>query len=149
MWTCPRCKHRFVSRNQSHSCGHYTVGHFLKGKSPGAVSLFRSFIAEYRKIGAFRLDPVKTRVALLSKIRFAAINRIGRDCIDVHLVLVEPHPGAACFHRIENISDRFFVHHMRIRQKSDITPDVRKYMKLAYRVGRREHLLKTLRPPLP
>jgi len=25
MWTCPKCKHQFFNKNQSHSCGDYTL----------------------------------------------------------------------------------------------------------------------------
>jgi len=139
MWTCPRCRQNFVHRNQSHSCGRFTVKQFLEGKPGKAVALFRYFLAEYRKIGRFELHPVKTRIALLTEMRFCAINKIGSDFIDVHLVLTEPHPND-CFRRIENLANRFFIHHFRIRCKSDMTDDIRRCMKLAYKVGRREHI---------
>lgn len=36
LWTCPKCGRQFTNRNQSHSCGRYTVEDFLKGKPSGA-----------------------------------------------------------------------------------------------------------------
>ncbi len=140
MWTCPKCHQTFVNRNQSHSCGTYSVDRFLKGKSREGVALFRYFLAEFRKIGRFMLHPVKTRVALLTKMRFCAVNKIGPDFIDIHLVLTESHHEDQCFRRIENLGDRFYIHHLRIRRKSDISREVRKCMKLAYRIGNREHV---------
>ncbi len=142
MWTCPRCKHRFVNRNQSHSCGAYTVEDFTVGKTTEAVGLFKFFLRRYRTIGPFRLDPVRTRVALLTKVRFCAVNRIGEDYIDVLFVLTEPHRVGPIVRRIENLGDRFFIHHVRILRKSDINHDVEKLMKLAYRVGKRAHIAK-------
>lgn len=83
MWTCPNCGHQFFNKNQSHSCGNYTVSDFLTGKSMHGIELFNAFLDEYRKIGVFDLHPVKTRVALLTKMRFCAVNKIASDHIDV------------------------------------------------------------------
>lgn len=140
MWTCPECKARFVNKNQSHSCVQSTVAKFLIGKSGAAVHLFEHFLSEYRKIGPFDLHPVKTRVALLTKMRFCAVNKIGTDFIDLHLVLTKAYPKASCFRRIESIGDRFFIHHLRILSKRDIDSEVRKFMKFAYDTGNRKHI---------
>jgi hypothetical protein len=141
MWTCPRCNHKFYNRNQSHSCGTHSVDDFLKGKTEKAVALFHHFLNEYRKIGDFELHPVKTRVALLTKMRFCSINKIGSDHIDIHFVLTAPHPDNLCFYRIDNLANRFYVHHLKIYEKADINPEVKKFMKLAYAVGNREHVV--------
>src|SRR5215831_3469009 len=114
MWTCPQCGHKFYNKNQSHSCGNYTVAHFLDGKTEKAIGLFNYFISEYKKVGDFELHPVKTRVALLTQMRFCSINKIGKDFIDVHFVLTEPYHDNSCFYRIENLGDRFFVHHVKM-----------------------------------
>jgi hypothetical protein len=138
MWTCPRCKHKFLSRNQSHSCGKYSLKKFLEGKSEKMQTLFYELLTHFESIGSFELHPVKTRVALLKLMRFAAINKIGTDFIDGHLVLTKPYE-AECFRRIENLNDRFFVHHFRIRASADIKMLTR-YMRLAYDVGLRKHV---------
>ncbi len=145
MWICPKCRQKFVNTNQPHSCGRFTVEQFLKGKTKGAIGLFKYFLAQYRKIGRFELHPVKTRIALVAEMRFCAVNRIGPDFIDVHFVLTESYPRK-CFRKIDDLEDRFFIHHLRIHRKSDISEEVRKYMKQAYRVGMREHLLSKGRP---
>ncbi len=139
MWTCPKCRQKFVNTNQSHSCGQFTVEQFLEGKTSRAIGLFKYFLAQYRKIGRFELHPVKTRIALVTKMRFCAVNKIGPDFIDVHFVLTESCPGK-CIRRIDNLEDRFFIHHLRIYRKPDLSAEVRKYMKWAYRVGMREHV---------
>jgi hypothetical protein len=138
MWTCDKCGQKFVNRNQSHSCGNFSVSKFLKGKSPKSVELFKAFVQAYEEVGVFELHPVKTRVALLTLMRFAAINKLGKDFIDGHLVLVESHDDE-CFRRIENLNDRFFVHHFRLYDVKDLTR-IKPYMKLAYQVGQRKHL---------
>jgi hypothetical protein len=43
-------------------------------------------------------------------------------------------------YRIDNLNNRFFVHHFRIYKRSDIDSRFRKYMRLAYDVGERRHI---------
>jgi hypothetical protein len=140
MWTCPKCKHKFVNKNQAHSCGSYTVANFLKGKSEYAIEIFHYFISQYRTIGYFDLHPVKTRIALLTQMRFCAVNNIGPDFIDVHFVLTKPYYKAGCFRKIENLADKYYIHHARIRQRKDINAEIKKYMRLAFDVGNRNHV---------
>lgn len=140
MWTCPRCNHKFINKNQSHSCGQFTVGEFLKGKSEQAVFLFRSFLEAYKSIGPYELHPVKTRVALLAQMRFASINKLGLDYLDGHFVLTKSLPNNTIIYKIDNLNDRFFVHHFRIYTRSQIDGRFRKYMRLAYEVGERRHI---------
>ena len=140
MWTCPKCHHQFYNKNQSHSCGTYTLEDFLKGKPEESVELFHFFIEEYRKIGPFELHPVKTRVALLTKMRFCSINKVGPNYIDIHLVLTALFDDTACFYKIDNLANRFFVHHARLYEKNDVTDELRKHMTLAYEVGNRAHV---------
>jgi hypothetical protein len=141
MWTCPKCNHQFYNKNQSHSCGSYSVEDFLAGKPVKSIDLFNFFLAEYRKIGSFDLHPVKTRVALLTKMRFCSVNKIGIDHIDIHLVLTELFEHTLCFYKIDNLANRFFVHHARIYNNEDISDELRKYMAMAYEVGNRKHVI--------
>jgi hypothetical protein len=140
MWECPNCHQHFYNTNQSHSCGVYSVEQFLAGKTEQSQALFHAFLVAYQSIGDYELHPVKTRVALLVKMRFASINKLGADYLDGHLVLVEAHPDEAAFYKIDNLNNRFFVHHFRLYQAVDISTEFKKYMALAYRVGLREHV---------
>jgi hypothetical protein len=140
MWTCPKCGHKFFNKNQSHSCGNFEVADFLKNKTEYSIDLFNYFIAQYKKVGDLEIHPVKTRIALLTKMRFCSINKIGKDFIDVHFVLTQPYNGNLSFHRIDNLAGRFFVHHIKIYKRGEINNEVKKVMKLAYDVGNREHI---------
>ena len=93
-------------------------------------------------MGSFDLHPVKTRVALLTKMRFCSVNRIGKDFIDVHFVLTKAHEDNTCFYKIENLGNRFFLHHIKIYHKADVNDQVRKYMELAFETGERKHITK-------
>lgn len=146
MWICPRCSQKFVNRNQSHSCGHYSVEGFLAGKSKKAVHLFGAFLKAYKTIGPIDVHPVKTRVALLTKMRFASVNRLGPDYLDGHFVLTKKVPNPTLIYKIDNLNERYFLHHFRIRTENDIHRGLKKYMKLAYEVGERKHVGQKRRP---
>ena len=89
MWNCPKCKQRFVNTNQWHSCGQNTVDGFLANKTEKAIELYEHLISEFKKIGDFELHPAKTRIALNKKMRFASINKLGKDFLDAHLVFTQ------------------------------------------------------------
>jgi hypothetical protein len=119
-----------------------TVDDFLKGKPKEMVELFRQFLERYREIGNFEIHPVKTRVALLTLMRFASVNRITKDHLDIHLVLTTPFENPL-FYKVDNLDNRFFVHHFRLFKPADITPELELYMRKAYEVGQRKHIRKT------
>ncbi len=140
LWSCPVCAAQFAIRNQSHSCGDYSVEGFLEGKPDRLVDLFHDFIREYRKIGELTLHPVKTRIALLSKVRFASVNKIGKDCLVGHLVLTRRANHKSLFTKIDNLNDRFYVHHFRLSHMNEIDEIFIGYMREAYDYGERKHL---------
>jgi hypothetical protein len=139
VWTCPVCNHKFYNKNQAHSCVTVTVDDFLKGKNEEMIRLFKLFLAKYEEIGAFEVHPVKTRIALLKLMRFASVNRIAKDHIDIHLVLTSRFEDPL-FYKIDNLDNRFFVHHFRLFKAADITPELELYMRKAYEVGERKHI---------
>ncbi len=142
MWTCPKCKQKFYNRNQSHSCGNFSVREFLSGKSEKAIVLFNAFLEAYQKIGNYELHPVKTRVALLTQMRFASINRLAKEYLNGHLVLTTFHEEPDLFFKVDNLNNRFYVHHFRLHDVGDVNRKLQRYMKMAYRVGQRKHVKK-------
>ncbi len=140
MWTCPKCRQKFVNTNQWHSCGQNTLENFLANKTEKTIELYNHIIKEFRAIGDFELHPAKTRIALNKKMRFASINRLGKDFLDGHLVLTKRFDKTLCFHRIEVVTARACVHHFRLCTKDDLTDELKEYMRMAYEVGTRQHL---------
>lgn len=132
MWTCPFCQQKFVHENQSHSCNERTVNDFLKGKSDLTISLFYTFIEEYRKLGEFALHPARSRIAFAARIRFGYIHRLGKDFLDVVLTFDRPYRDNLCFYRIGEVpGGKIFQHYLRIYRSEDINQEVRKFMKMA------------------
>lgn len=143
MWICPKCKQKFVNTNQWHSCGQNTVEKFLENKTEKALELYYQIIKEFEKFGDFELHPAKTRIALNKKMRFASINKLGKDFLDGHLVFTQRFDKTLCFHRIDTVTNTAHVHHFRIHSSKDLTEELKDYMKMAYKIGTREHLKKS------
>ena len=51
LWTCPRCGHRFVTRNMWHSCRRVPLSRHFAGKSPELRRTFRRLAALVRACG--------------------------------------------------------------------------------------------------
>lgn len=139
LWTCPLCGVKLVSRNLSHSCGPFSVEAFLDGKSDAARALFRRFAALVERCGPTSLAPAKTRVAFVAQVRFASVNRVGLDYIDIHFVL----PGAIVsprFLKVEHLG-KLYVHHLRLRVPSDFDRELATWLRRSYReYGQRQWL---------
>ena len=143
MWTCPKCNARLVQKNMSHSCGSYTVDGFLGGKTERGKELFWLLVNEFSKIGRVTLHPVKTRVALMVDVRFAAVNKIGSDFIEGHLWLKERRHNMRFF-KVERLNNDY-IHHFRISDEADIDAEFRRCMQMAFEIGQRKHIKRTQR----
>jgi hypothetical protein len=51
LWKCPRCGHRFVTRNLWHSCGRHRVDEHFEGKDPVVRRIYRAFVKRVRACG--------------------------------------------------------------------------------------------------
>ncbi|MDQ5846738.1 MAG: DUF5655 domain-containing protein [Acidobacteriota bacterium] len=139
LWTCAKCGRPFANRNQSHSCGRYTVKEFLKGKSKQSIELYNCFVQAVRECGKIIVAPAKTRVGFQVRMIFAAVNKLSERGLDAHVVLARrlEHPR---FSRIESISPKNHVHHFHVSEGHEIDADVREWLKEAYSVGKQDHL---------
>ena len=72
LWTCPKCGHRFVTRNIWHSCSNYSLeGHFV-GKEPAVREVFNKLLGLIEQCGPVTVIPQhKTRIAIQARVRFA------------------------------------------------------------------------------
>jgi hypothetical protein len=144
LWRCSKCRRPFANRNQSHSCGRYTVEQFLTGKSEKAIRLYDRFVEAVAECGDIVMAPAKTRVGFQVRMIFAAINKLDDRGLRAHVVLARrlEHPR---FIRIETISPRNHVHHFQLSGVDEIDDEVRKWLSEAYSVGRQDHLSRPAR----
>ena len=144
MWKCPKCGAEFVQQNLSHSCGDYTVGTFLQGKSDRSIELFWYFIDAWRLVGNIKLHPVKTSVSLLVEVRFCRINRLKANSIIGHLWLKQKIDSKKFFN-VETFGLSNHIHHFEIKDESFIDDEFLKYMRMSYEVGQGKHRTRSIR----
>jgi hypothetical protein len=130
LWTCPRCGAKLISRNLWHACGDHSVEAFLAGKGERGRELFARFAAMIAACGRFEVAPAKTRVAFMAKVRFASVNRVGDDHIDVHLVLPRAIESPR-FRKVERIG-KVHVHHLRLRDARDLDGELAGWLRQSY-----------------
>jgi hypothetical protein len=138
LWGCEKCGREFANRNQSHSCGRYTLAHHFRGKPPAIRALFDRVVAVIRAVGPVRILPEKTRIAFQVRMSFAQITP-RQGWLDGHVVLARrlDHPR---FRRVQTFSPRNHLHEFRLTDMSDIDADFRAWLAEAYLVGDQQHL---------
>ncbi|MBZ5537647.1 MAG: DUF5655 domain-containing protein [Acidobacteriia bacterium] len=138
LWRCPKCRRPFANRNQSHSCGHFTVREQLKGKNPQVISLYRRFAAMVRRCGPVILAPTKTLIGFQVKMAFADV-MFKRNWLDAYVILARRLENPR-FTLILSLSPRNHIHYFRIRSPNELDREVMQWLREAYKVGRQEHL---------
>jgi hypothetical protein len=138
LWPCPRCGRSFANRNQTHSCGHWSVAAFLAGKDAAAKTLYRRFAELACSVGRVTIAPAKTRVGFQARMIFAAVNRLGPGGLAAHVVLARRLEHAR-FHRIDSIAPKTHVHHFRVSSTEQLDAEVLAWLSEAYEVGEQRH----------
>jgi hypothetical protein len=133
-----------VTRNLSHSCVKTTIRAFFAGKPRHGVALAKALIAEARALGPVTLHPVKTRIALMVDLRFAAIYRISEDSIRGHLWLKE-RDATERFERVEQLGADYLYHFV-ISDERPIDDELCRFLAMSYAIGRREHIAERTPP---
>ena len=131
LWECPRCGVKLIARNLSHSCGAWSIEKFLEGKTDTGRDLFERFVMLIAKCGPYEVAPAKTRVAFMAAVRFASVNRVGPDSIDVHFVL----PRTIESRRLRKVDHlgKLYVHHLRLGDRRDFDRELADWLSQSYR----------------
>ena len=82
LWTCPECRHRFASKNLSHSCGRHRIADHFAGKDPIVRKIWRRFTRVVRDCGKVTIYAQKTRIVCMVEVRFASaiVRRRSIEC---------------------------------------------------------------------
>ncbi|HEY7480244.1 MAG TPA: DUF5655 domain-containing protein [Gemmatimonadales bacterium] len=134
LWKCPRCGHRFVSRNLWHSCLRVRLTDHFRGKDPVVRQLFSTLRALVRYCGPATCYAQKTRIVFQARVRFAgAVTH--RDWLEAGLWLrrrVE-HPR---LRRVESFGRLGYGHYFRLEQVSDLDRAFAALVREAYQAAR-------------
>ena len=76
------------------------------------IELYRWFLELVETCGPVQVAPAKTRAGFQVQTIFAAVNRLGEDPLDAHVVL-RRRIESPRFRRIETLSPTSHVHHFR------------------------------------
>jgi hypothetical protein len=111
---------------------------FLRGKSAHTLALFHHFIKEYQLMGKITVHPAKTMIGIATaRKRIAYITQLGKNFIHVVFPFEQPYSDNLCFQKIAKVpgDEKQHNHHLRILRKEDVNDEVKKFMKLAYKMG--------------
>jgi hypothetical protein len=129
LWTCPRCRRQFKNRNQSHSCGQYSVEQLFDGKTAEIIELYQQLDDLIRRCGDVVVAPTQTRVLFKVRTVFASV-AISKNWLDVVFVL-----GRRLKHgRIKKAQEEYpgIVHFLRIKNAEDLDDDLAAWLQEAY-----------------
>jgi hypothetical protein len=136
LWQCPKCGHRFVTKNLWHSCVRVRLADHFRGKPSARRLTWNHWLATARSCGPATAYAQKTRLVIQARVRFAgAVVRAGYLDAGLWLRRRIEHPR---LRRVEDFGTLGYVHHFRLEQPSDIDAALRGLMLEAYRVGTQE-----------
>lgn len=137
-WTCPKCGHRFVSRNQWHSCGNWDLAHHFSERPEHIRSLFDRFREMVESCGPVTVESQKTRIVFTCDVRFAsAIPRMKWLEVGLWLTRRATHPA---LHQAETLASHTIIHRFHIGRREQLDGPFERLIEESYRVGWREHL---------
>jgi hypothetical protein len=76
LWKCPRCGHRFVSRNLWHSCVRVRLTDHFRGKDPVVRQLFSTLRALVRYCGPAHRDWLEAGLWLRRRVEHPRLRRV-------------------------------------------------------------------------
>jgi hypothetical protein len=133
LWRCPRCGHRFVTRNLWHSCGRHRLADHFTGKPANLRATFRRWVAVARSCGPVTVYAQKTRIVIQARVRFAGAV-VRREWLDAGLWLKRrvTHPKVC---RIEDFGKLGYGVHFRLTAPADIDRRLEALVREAYRTA--------------
>jgi hypothetical protein len=138
MWTCPRCGRAFAASNQTHTCAPLRdLAYHLDDKPPEIAAIVERVIAAAERCGPVTVLPEKTRIALATRMSFAALMP-RRRWVDGHVVLARRLEDPR-FTRIETFSPRNHLHAFRLASPDEVDGQVQEWLREAYDVGMQRH----------
>lgn len=134
LWTCPKCRHRFVTKNLWHSCVRVPLRAHFRGRAAALYSTYRAWAALARACGPVTIYAQKTRIVFQARVRFAgAVVRAGYLDAGLWLHRRVRHPRLS---RTESFGALGYGLHFRLASPDDIDPALARLMHEAYDVAR-------------
>jgi len=146
LWTCPSCGHRFVTANVWHSCTSFEVDAALAGLPSEVLAAWTRFVEMIAACGPITVIAQKSRIVIMSRVRFAGVVLRRRKLI-ASFALTREVPDARF--RIERYSERWIAHRFDLTSPADLEiPRLAELLCESYRdLGMQGAPFRTRRPP--
>lgn len=133
---CPPCGRRFANRNQVHSSLRLTVRHYLRGRSPLALPLYRRFVQLLGRCGPVIVVPNKTRIGFQVPRAFADV-MLKKNWLDACIVLARRLENPQLTN-IQSISPRNHIRCFRIHSAMELDGEILSRLREAYCFGQQK-----------
>jgi hypothetical protein len=141
LWSCPRCRLKFVTRNLWHSCGQATRDDWKGKMGPQALALYERFEYLIERCGRYHVSPAKTRITFLGRVRFAGITRLSEDGLRCNFAL--PHAlRSRRFVKVSEVVPGWWSHELQISEPRELDAEVQGWLRQSYRLMGMQHRLK-------
>lgn len=129
MWECPACGKSFQKREQWHSCAVVPLSHHFEGR-PEAKEPFDAWLELLeRECGAFRLSVARTRIGIVTRITFGAVE-VRRRHLRAHLLLPR-WVDSPRFVKVEHMPP-WYVHVFELRDAADLDEELAGWARESY-----------------
>ena len=145
LWTCPKCKQKFTTKNLWHSCTQFTADEFFAGKDPEIKKLYKKFVKFVKQCGPVYININKTRISIQGKMRFCGVSRVLKDGLLIAFLLNRKFENKRII-KYEYLPPGYHIHRMKIKNEKDLDKQLLGWIKESYKMGMREHL-KSKSPP--
>lgn len=130
LWKCPKCGHRFVTKNLWHSCVRVPLRTHFEGKPPAVRAAYRAWARAARACGPVTIYAQKSRIIFQARVRFGGAV-VKKDWVEGRLWLRRrvDHPRLT---RTEDYGRLGFGPCFRIEKPDDVDAELSALMREAY-----------------
>jgi len=131
LWTCPKCKRKFMKKNQVHSCKEYPLDNHFKGREKIARPLFNYLKGKIKEdIGHFKIVSLPCCIHLATSFSFAGVYAL-RDRIRIFFTfdyeLKNPR-----IDKFTKMSKNRYLYSIDIKRTDEIDRELLSWLSLAY-----------------
>ncbi len=130
LWSCPKCKREFRSKNQVHSCVFYPIENHFKNK-PYSKEIFENLKKEIEvNIGPLKIDSLPCCIHLISNYTFSGVWAL-KDRIRMDFRTTRKIKSKRILKNY-NLFSKYYMNYTEIKTKKDIDKEFLSWIKEAY-----------------